>query len=204
MRGIKKVRPTGGQTVFVVIFGTAVLLVAVMRSSPEAGAVGPVVPPEVLGQAPISQQAVLDDALVTKSEYQRAMADEIRCLRDATGLDVKDASWDPTGRFLRYTYVVQGSAAKNDAVIRAEEWCSQRFRSLVEMVWAEQTLPSSEARAQLGRQLSTCLADAGTAGFVRDTLPSPSAWGQLDSREVTTTQAACLDRFADFFAAPRR
>lgn len=128
---------------------------------------------------------------------------EVTCLEEQAGVDVQGPLWDARHRFLTYTYTVEGDATANEAAMKSEAACSEQFRSLVETVWAEQTLPSSDRRAELGRHLSACLADAGAVGVESGSLPSANLLAQLDNGDMTSSQRQCFDRYADFFAVER-
>lgn len=115
------------------------------------------------------QRELLEDGLLTDSEYERAGLGLVECLR-AGGVVVANPEFGAQGFSFSTRDPLPSGQAEFDRVFDA---CYEEYFSLVEFAWADQTAPSEEEEATFYRYVAECLGDNGV--LVDPTDPSSLA-----------------------------
>ncbi len=102
----------------------------------------------LLPQATDYQRAVLADGMLTLTEYEAAKLAQVQCLNEA-GLNVLGGKLN--GLYLyRFTVAAPADSAGPPPAIG---FCKKEYANVIEMVWAEVSVPMSRATIDESRQL---------------------------------------------------
>ncbi|MFG1711283.1 hypothetical protein ACFLIM_49850 [Nonomuraea sp. M3C6] len=132
------------------------------------------------------QHQALRDGLITRTEYDQAMAGMMKCLR-AAGLTVSGPYPDRTGFLLDYDASVEGMAEA--AVTRLSDACEQSYLDLVTEAYIEtHFVEFANAEATANKRLIRCMLDMkASVGDISER--SPDVLSDLRKADITAFNA---------------
>ncbi len=110
--------------------------------------------PPTLSDISSFQQGLLEDDVLTTSEYERAVSNTVECLR-AGGIKVNGPAWTKDMRHYLYTM----ESGRDPRPLENE--CMREFLDQVVEVWDRQVAPSAEERIRAEVDFARCLRSAG-------------------------------------------
>jgi hypothetical protein len=144
------------------------------------------------------EQRILEDLVVTDTEYEQAVLDTLACFREKLpDLEVGDVYRRADG--IGLTFDIGGPL--DDARMAETDVCED-YRAAVEVVWYEQHVPTESERVARQAEFFECAQQAG----ITELLPGTPDIGMRVNELVLETQNRelfdCWDRFNIAFQTP--
>jgi hypothetical protein len=162
---------------------------ALITSCSESRDAAPVGPGGDLSGISESQQAVLEDGVVTPAEYEAAGLGFIACLRES-GITVVDVEFGRNGMSFVTRDPLRSEQREFD---RSFEACRLEHFSAIELAWAEQNAPTEAEQVAFYRAVADCLLNEGITADPTD----PSSLSAAHERDPVVYEQCFHEAIAE-------